>query len=99
MKRKTVIDRLGLVIEWAQVGEVIQAPTLTLGEREPYMVLKNCGDLFHQFYCETCGVNLANAGQIEMHVENGGHHRFVIWCSRRSVYEEAKPVELQLEVA
>jgi hypothetical protein len=84
------------VIEWVKRGQIIQAPSLG-NAREPYMVFGACPDLFHAWYCEPCNQLLANVAQLEMHVETGGSHRLVVWCSKRRLYEAVdEPPVLQI---
>lgn len=91
-----------LVVTWAKKGELVAAPSPFSREAtEPYMVLSRCKDatLLDVLFCEPCRVNLANVGQVEMHLEQGGTHRLVRYCSKHRVYEEADaPSSLQLGV-
>lgn len=89
-----------LVIEWAKKGHVIMSPSpFRPTEAEPYMVLSRCADrtLLDAIFCETCRVNLANVGQLEMHLEKGGVHRLALYCNKHRTYEEAEvPASLQV---
>src|ERR1051325_6577110 len=82
-----------LTVEWARRGDLMQAPSLVSPSgREPMMVLSRC-DRPGPYFCEPCKVNLANVGQLEMHLEPGGTHRIAVWCQRHGVYEQANPPE------
>lgn len=97
MKRTTVVDSVGLEIEWVRRGDVIKAPALDTGEDGPFMAVAPCADLFHVYYCVTCLVSLANAGNIEIHVEKGGYHQIARWCEKRNLFEAAEPIALNIE--
>jgi hypothetical protein len=97
MRSTTVVPAAALEVEWVKPGQLVNAPALDTGEEGPFMALAPCGDLFHLYFCETCGRELANAAQIEIHVEKGGLHRIARWCQKRNVFEAAPKVELRIE--
>lgn len=93
----------GLVVEWIQAGAIIDAPAIGQAT-EPVMVLGSCASESpaareHVYFCATCRCNLANQGQLEIHLEKSGTHRVAIWCSARRVYEAARPIPLSIFAA
>lgn len=80
---------------------VIRAEAPVMPWEGPVMNPDRCKDatLLDVLFCEPCRVNLANVGQVEMHLEQGGTHRLVRFCNKHRVYEEAEvPSSLQLGV-
>lgn len=90
-----------LVVTWSRRGYILDAPApFREGGIEPMMVLSRCTDLLAVWFCESCRCNLANQGQLEMHLDRGGTHVIAVWCSKHRVYEEAQaPTDLQVGVA
>jgi hypothetical protein len=64
--------------ELATAGEVL------LLNGEPFMLWASCGELVTRLACVTCGVLLANQGQLELHVEGAPttEHAIAAWCPR-----------------
>jgi len=80
------------VLSWAAPGDSVSIRNSA--ERiEPMMVLNPCGQR-RTFYCVTCQLPLANAGQIEMHVDPGGTHQLIAWCGRHCTPEGPDPAEV-----
>lgn len=76
-------------VAFVKKGDIIRAPAFE--GTEDVMVFSPCTDLFHVFFCATHQQNLANLGQLEMHLEKDGDHQIAMWCGKRRVYEEAPP--------
>jgi hypothetical protein len=81
------------VISFAVTGQVVQVRNIA-DVIEPMIVLSRC-DRSSGLYCVTHQIGLANLGQAEIHVEQGGDHELIRWCRRHGVPEAAEPGDLE----
>jgi hypothetical protein len=77
-------------------GETIAVMKETSNHLEMYMVLGPCEHRSLGYYCVTCGEQVANLGNLEMHVQGAGDHAVVAWCGdpKCRVYREADAEQL-----
>lgn len=80
-------------LSFAHPGDVVSI--LNIAEKlEPMMVVTRC-EREAGYWCVTCQTALANFGQLEMHAEAGGEHRFVRWCKRHGCPEGPNAADVE----
>lgn len=75
-----------------RAGEIITVPD-SMGRREKYMVMKNCGATpFPAYYDDSCDAKFANVGNLMIHLEDHGPgtHRVAVWCTRHRWFEQVE---------
>jgi hypothetical protein len=63
-------------VVWGVAGDVIHI------EHERHMLWRECDRVIRAYHCVFCKQHLANRGQLEMHLELGGQHYVVSYCTR-----------------
>lgn len=87
-------DREPLELTWAGFSDVVR-PSNIAGHREPHFVMHPCELVSKGYYCETHDLHLANIGNLVMHVEAGGRHHVVVWCSKHRMYEAPDAAQIE----
>lgn len=75
------------VLTWVKRGEVITVVNEIANVSEATMVVSPCELRTKGYYCTTCAKNLANTGNLVMHLEAAGGHHVAVWCSTHRLYE------------
>jgi hypothetical protein len=80
-------------VSWLGFADVVDASNLG-GQRERYFVIHACGTAAafgKSYYCATHDQQLANLGNLAMHIDAGGEHQLVVWCRKHRTYEAPDP--------
>lgn len=75
-----------LQLTWPRAGQLIDMRNIA-DRLEPLMVMNRCSSDDRRLFCAPCNQPLANVGQAERHVENGGTHAIVSICGRHGTPE------------
>jgi hypothetical protein len=83
-----------LQLTWCARGEVIDTEDC-LGSVERQMIMSPCDHPTRSYSCVICRRQLANVGQILMHIEQGGAHRVASWWPAHRVFESAPQTQVE----
>lgn len=84
-----------LVLTWAKPGDVVDVWQEIPQRFETVMVLTGCETIAKGYHCVSCSADMANVGNLVMHLEDGGTHHIVVWCPVHRVHEAASPEQVE----
>lgn len=84
-----------LELTWGKPGEVVEIRNDVVGRIDPFMLFSPCGAELRSYRCVCCQKTIDTAGDIVLHVSDGGVHHLVTHCTRHVRWEAAEPSQVE----